>query len=872
MNGFRRLSLLSELPPPTPLFAIAAGIAFVAIVTAESRLQTPVTGSLLAVLFYLLPAGVGLAVLPSGNRMSRVGVRKSEHALLAYFVGLMIVALMVVVRERNSSPELRAEWLDPALLDYLLIGLGAVGWLRMLHGHEWRGVREAGDFTRVALWCSPLFIVPYTITFLVFSRYPLTDLFQFTHIMKGAEEFGGFDRLNPFTADSYAPVIQPLLGSLLRLTGSSSLDAVWLLPLPAYLLRVAVLYALGKRLLGEHRGLVIFVAITLPFFGTGVLTNGDLAALGCLLVMSLLLATLQQCRASAKATWAVATGATVALALALASARLLPDWLLLCVVFLLIFAIPLAAAARPGGLATFATACLAIAVVAPLHRSTVLLVPAIAFSLAWMTRPPLGRHAMAWLSAALATLGSVIVAGVLLNEYGNFSFPDPGKLITLLIDGIFGVRFSTSQDAMLGSGAKVALFEMARSVGPLIALWSLVLARRCLGSGQDGKRGELSVRADATWVTGCALIVLLLLGLPFAYRAVFIPMVLFALLIAQHFDRLDQRGLIGVTAGLVALSLFISVAEYGVPESSGAAQYYIDRAMPALLLCLLAIVLAGIASISRPNWVKPAAILVMVWAVLFEKQVIRYHFLHYSFPGEPPPHTEPLSHYTLQDIKLAEFLRDHYGDGVLISDPYTLAITRALTGLNSIVTFSNLDTMNARAAEELRLYLQSVLLSGEEHSGGHVCGEWRQAARLLGFGVSSESNYALFQAAHAGTSGKDVLHLFGYRSGLLLSPQERSKDVPISENRHAWLTTSDILSTTTPNTRTVRRGEREAMVITLLTGRTIEWAFGVFASQRHDGSEARESGSSIRDVLIARCNGVMGPGHTVILAHPLKSK
>jgi len=848
------------------LAALPLGFTFMAIVAMAADLATPVPAVVLAVLFYLLPAGVGLAVLPLGATMSGIGLRKAEHALLAYFVGLIMVTLIVVARERNTSPDMRQELFDPVVLDYLLVGLGAFGWARAVR--EWADLRGIDDFVRAAVWCSPLVVVPYTLTFLVFSRYPLTDLFQFTHIMKAAEEFAAFDRLNPFTADSYASVIQSLLGSLLRITGANSLDAVWLLPLPAYLLRVAVLYAVGRRVLGKYRSLTIFVAITLPFFGTGVLTNGDLAALGCLLVMALILATLQQHNASGRTTWGISIGVTAALAVALATSRLLPDWLMLCFVLLMVVAIPLAAS-RPGGVATFLAACLAIVAVAPLHRSTVLLIPAIAFSLAWMTRPLLGRHALAWLSVALAIIGATVSSSILMNEYGNFSFPDPGKTLTEWIDGVFGTRFSTSHDAMLGTGAKVALFEMARSVGPLIALWSLILAPQCLSRDREHRRltGDFVIRADATWFTGCALIVLLLLGLPFAYRAVFIPMVLFAVLIARHFTCLDQRGLIHVTAGVTALSLLIAVGEYAVSEDSTTASYYIDRAMPAVLLCLLPMAGIGIVLIFRSRWLKPAAVLAVVWAVLFEHQVIRYHFFHYSFPGEPPPRTEPLSHYTLQDIKLAERIRDNYGDGILISDPYTLAIMRALTGLNSIVSFSNLDTMNTRAAEELRQYLQSIL-TGQEATGDHNCGEWHRAARLLSFGVSSESNYALFQTANPRTLGRDVLRAFGYRSGLLLSPQETSQDAPIAENRHAWLISSKVLGETRSTATPVRRNEREAKVITVINGRTIEWAFGLFAGQRHDGTDTLESGSPVHQMLVAQCSALIGPGNNMILVHP----
>jgi len=833
-------------------------------------LATPVSAGFLAGLFYLLPAGVGLVVLPPAATMSSIGLRKSEHVLLAYFVGLMVVTLMVVVRERNSSPEMRAELFDPVVLDYALLGVGTYGWIRALR--EWRDLRGFDNFVRVAVWCSPLFVVPYTLTFLVFSRYPLTDLFQFTHIMKGAEEFAAFDRLNPFTADSYAPVIQPLLGSLLRLTGSSSLDAVWLAPLPAYLLRVAVLYVLATRLLRDASGAVIFVAILLPFFGLGALTNGDLAALGGVLLMALMMATLDRSHGSPIVAWGLVASVIAVLVISTIGTRLLPDWLFLCLLLTGPLAI-LLSSYRSGVLAAFVTLGVATAAIAPLHRSTVLVVPAIALSLAWARNPLLSRRGLQWMSISLLVIGVVLVAGVLIDHYGNLGFPDPGKALTRVVDVVFGVSFSASQDAIFGTGAKVALFEIARSVGPLVALWSLLIMARCLSgrvNEQDG--GSLAMRADATWMAGCALLVVLLLGLPFAYRAVFVPVILFAVLIAQHVAHMHRRDLVHAAASLAALVLIIATAEYAVPETSRAAEHYIDRAMPAVLFSIMPIVGMIIMLMIRPAWARPALVLLLIWAVLFEKQVIRYHFFHYSFPGEPPPRSEPLSHYTAQDAKLAEWIREHYGDGILISDPYTLAITRALTGLNSIVTFSNLDTMNTHAAEELRQYLQGILQTGDVSTGHRNCGEWSEIARLLSLGVSAESNYLLFEATHRALFGRDVLRYFGYRAGLLPYSMRSPHDSAIVPGRHAWVMEKEFTNGPDSPSKVTRRSDRELKIITIINGRTIEWASGLFEGQRHDGADTLESGSSVREMLVARCNAAIGPGNSVILAHPLGTR
>jgi hypothetical protein len=867
MNGIKRLTRLPEKVPPYSL-VLALSLAFFTIVSAAAALKTPVSATLLTILFYLLPAGVGLVVLPGIQTMARMGIRKSEHALLGYFVGLMVVALAVVARERNSSPELREVLFDPLMLDYALLGIGALGWIRALR--QWQDYRGLDKFFESAIWCSPLFVVPYVLTFFVFSRYPLTDLFQFTHIMKGAEEFAGFDRINPFTADSYAPVIQAVQGSLLRLTGASSLDAIWLLPLPAYLLRAAVLYTVGSRLLREERSLVIFVAISLPFFGTGVLTNGELAALGSLLVMALMIATLDRSNGPAIRTWAIAIGVTGMIAVVLVAARSLPDWAIVCLFILgaILISVPRGRVCAP-----LLTMCLAIAAVGPLHRSTILLIPAVAISVAWAREPLLPRRAIALFSVALAAMGGTLVTAVLVSEYTNMGLPDPGRALTRWIDVLFGVSFSTSQDALLGTGAKVALFEIARSVGPLVALWSLALALPCLTrKTAHEQRGNLSARADATWMAACALIVLFLLGLPFAYRAVFVAVTLFSILIAQHFDDCHEGDLLKTAAGLIAYAAFIAAAEYGMPEASVAAEYYVNRAMPILLLCLVPVVAAGLALALRPRWARPAAALLVIWVVLFEKQVIRYHFFHYSFPGHPPPLSEPLSHYTLQDVQVSEWIRDNYGDGILVSDPYTLAITRALTGLNSIVTFSNLDTMNERAAAALKEHLQSILLTGQGASPERNCGEWNQVARLLSFGVSSESNYTLFQQRTPTLRGSDVLALFGYHSGLLLSAEEASKDVAIAENRHAWLLTGAVESSTPSQPARIRRSERDVNVITVINGRTIEWAFGTLAAHRHEGGEISKSSLQIREVLIDHCGAIAGPGDSVMLAHALVRK
>ena len=89
---------------------------------------------------------------------------------------------------------------------------------------------------RVLICTLAAFAVPLFLTYGFFSAYPNADLFQFVHPFEGAVEFARFDRLNPFTTDSYIVVLQVTWGLVLRITNVS----------PADLFRVLPIYALSS--------------------------------------------------------------------------------------------------------------------------------------------------------------------------------------------------------------------------------------------------------------------------------------------------------------------------------------------------------------------------------------------------------------------------------------------------------------------------------------------------------------------------------------------------------------------------------------------------------------------------------------------------
>jgi hypothetical protein len=478
-------------------------------------------------------------------------------------------------------------------------------------------------------------------------------------------------------------------------------------------------------------------------------------------------------------------------------------------------ALPYAAARLGLAGAPFALPVLCVAL-APLHRSTLAFVP---MALALGALLPL---APAWAQAggearvrrlALGTAGLTLLAAcaiaalfgwILLDPQDDLRETGPGGW---LVENILGAT-PTKANILAGSGPKVALFELARAVLPSLALFGGLLVALAAAA----RRRE--PQALVAWALAVALGSALLVGVPFVYRSAFLVVTLVILALVAAWQSLQpggnlRRGMLA-SAGAYVLLVIPLVYRCGVLSRCEGADY-LDLVRAPLLALGAAIVVGALAgALSARRYALPA-VLVLVFAL--EGQVSRAFFMRYGY-GEREPGSGAVSHLSAQEVELAAAVRAMGNHLVIVSDPYTMSNLRALTGLNSLVTYSNLDTLSEASETRLREWLHGVL----ERPGSTARCVPSHPLDVVDHTVNaSELNYWLARRSSPEVPGARVLREFGLRNTFLITPHPERKGpdrFPDAEWRRPAL---DKLEARFP---------REPAILLVVDRKTVRWAHG----------------------------------------------
>lgn len=745
-------------------------------------------------LFVLLPTGLGLLLLGAIAARVPQPLGRMQALLLAYLIGAAILVQVYVLAERFG---LLAE--NASSIFIVVYALSLSGFVRF------RSILAFDAAARKAMWLFILMALPilafrYLTQLGNLADFPVFDLFQRVHFHKGALEFARFDMLNPFVADSYIPFQQVHLGLLAKYFGFDPLLGEWMLPIVTEPLRFAGYYVVVMRLNMTPASRMLGLGLCLAWASSQNPTNGEIVAIAVLLLISLLVPTGSKNRG-----WPEILGMVAPLLLVVAGSKWLygqPDhvmhqarlvvmagskwlygqslWIPLLVPLL---AIPVvwrwANANRP--LAGLLAGAIVIIITLPFHRASLMLVVLalvtilVLASVGRILRSEKGEkwsRRMLALSVSLAVLAAVM-SGIILSqinlgrhdEFGLWPVFD-AVMRVILGKGIY------DEEVFSGLGGKTALFELGRSLSVLaVGLVAYFLGRYFLGlitgnvaipSGQLPERSENPDVQDYKSVLGLLLvalvfIVLILTGFPFIHRAAFLPAVIINIILAElaasFFQRRGQGGERSAFYGFgIAVGLFIlAIVVAGHTAPFQAAKPYLDEVSPGLFGLGVAFVLfAGLlwrhnASL-RYRILLPA--LMLGTAMLAEKTFVTALFRPYAYNHEIPGNGQPISHFDAEELAIADYVaRTAPPDAILLSDPHTLSLLRARSGLNGVVSYSNLDTLSAKNKEGL---LRVLRLLAEGSEKGVVCGA---IAEMLAEGSSSELNYAL-QAQRQGVVRK----------------------------------------------------------------------------------------------------------------------
>lgn len=153
------------------------------LVAGGGNLSPFISSAVISPVYFLLPIGLGLLILCCGRSEGPRFLTRSQIVVTSYFVGVVTIASFFVARERYGFLRDQVE-----LLFYLTVAISIFGYVRARKLLSWNKQcqRAATLFIMVAV---PLFLLRYVIRFSLFSEFPLTDLFQLSHILKGSMEY-----------------------------------------------------------------------------------------------------------------------------------------------------------------------------------------------------------------------------------------------------------------------------------------------------------------------------------------------------------------------------------------------------------------------------------------------------------------------------------------------------------------------------------------------------------------------------------------------------------------------------------------------------------------------------------------------------------
>jgi hypothetical protein len=501
---------------------------------------------------------------------------------------------------------------------------------------------------------------------------------------------------------------------------------------------------------------------------------------------------------------------------------------------------------------------------------TALIVAAHALPPRYLTRLAMGMMAIVGSAGAL-------ILSLSLGQTHNGA-PSLLPFYEKLMSTILGVSASGNPDVMIGAGPKIALFEIVRVLSPSLILATVLLfALTCLTARKES-RTTLSVACTTVLgpvlpavIAGIALAGIMLTGIPFIHRAGFFLWILGAAAFAYAATPSEKgtrgRGPVVLAIALCSVYLFAAlVLGYDCTLIQACPdQPFLDAALPfyaAAAAVVAALAATGILAAWRggqPARAFPAIALVSIFA--FEFAVSRAFFMPYAY-GDAS--TRVVTHLSARELGLAGHLRDRYNEPMLLSDPVTLANMSALTGLNGMVGFSNLDTMQPHVEQALRSWLGSTLYpSSDQEQAGSGCAPEGPLELTARHGNAAAFNYALARRHRPDLSGAQVLDQFGYRPALLaqwrgapgpIPPETRDDD---DGPLHQWLLE--------------RRGARKEPdgILLIVDSRTLAWQRGVDSRALAYGTALAPLPESLAESLARRCNVTFNDGYFLLIRFPL---
>ncbi|MBR1257990.1 hypothetical protein JQ634_30435 [Bradyrhizobium sp. AUGA SZCCT0240] len=682
---------------------------------------------ILTFLFFLISLGFGLFVLAlaSSTLIEASRLTRLQLILLAFTIGgpgCGIFLQLLSLVSNNLNADLGA---------LLFVSLSGI----LANRNVWRPRRE--DLSEVALWASlafPLALITWWWSFGAFSQFPFGDIGADVHWMKIAQEYADTGVLNPYANQSYVDIRSALAGALSGTLGLDLLQFNWVYRYFSILYLTIVFYAVADSIfLDPYRK---WFAFLLAVVGNtvGLLTNGSLAIAGSLVFLAVLLRLDARTEPQISRSTLLCVGCvafTVLLGFLLNNNTLM---LALLAAAALIFNIASRSGAIAGNLAKLAlTGFVWPAALMLVHRGSYLFIPITVAG--WLfhvivsrafTKMGSSQVKVLWALAFLLPLACTgMVACVVAARFGYLPKMNASELFSYVTMLVLGRAITAGDEITLGAGPEIATIEIARAIGPLFAAgtgllmmwWCTTRRPKHLQQIESSLEGQNVARLLWSWLMGCGLCLIVMSGFPFLYRTIFVILGCFTISTTEVFFQLlfdplpapvRQRRLVAVIATAAVVSLAASLYSISwLPNLASSGYLAMLRPFELAGVATGLLFAALIFTRSRQLQLCGVAVVISLCAVV-DRSGMSALFKTYSY-GHLPARTAAISHYNASDLKTVIWLHDNMRNAVVISDPYTLSMAKAIAGTPGIYLFSNLDTVNEAIASQTKAVLWEVV-------------------------------------------------------------------------------------------------------------------------------------------------------------------
>lgn len=683
-----------------PIVGIALGIHALGLLFYFVRIDSFVKDVLIAPLYFIVPAGVGLFVLSliGLEKIIKAGAARLQVVLLSVFLGITIIALSFVEMQIHGLAG------HVGALSFAVYLLSIIGFARASAILTFDD--SANGLLKTMLFVAPVWMVSYYFYYLHFSPFPFRDLFMETHFMKAAEEFAKYGFINIATSDTIMPLLPSRSGLLVRYFDFDLMHGKWILPAYLSIFMLLCIYCFLESFIKDRFTFILSLIGAAAFENYCFSYSNNTHETGLTLVFFSLLVNFNKDSNKGMGRTAAEIFILAALSIVSYKLRLLPSFESSIWPYLLLYIISAIIILNLGfeRLAGYAIIILVLMIAPQFHRAASLYMPLMLMlygiyhllnKTQWADKPENKQSLIKKIIIYSVILMPVAIAlSMLIIKYWPNSYTYLVKLVDVVGMAMVSEHFTSYE------GLNAAMADWLRHTPPamhvlFVALIGYIFVRH---------RGRLP-EAEAglilfSTISLAVMMILFLSPLPRVHRLLPFPSIMFivAFSIFLKFylaDITDNNGWFSKLYAPIILILFNAAMFYlyRQPWKPEDVSDYV-LALSPLTEILIAVMIGGVALLIFIRKKTVAAVLLVV-VLLSGVLADKYQFiskLYIKAYGMRLDNKGAISHYTRIELDAAEKLAkmDTGLKAVLFSDPFTLGIFEARTGINGYYTFENL--------------------------------------------------------------------------------------------------------------------------------------------------------------------------------------